>query len=82
MGDRNFERSVVLMIEHTNTGAVGLVLNQATKTTTQEILPEWAPYTSAIPEIFIGGPVEPNSCLALGRFVGETTEDHRFIFSK
>ncbi len=81
MGDQNFKRSVVLMIEHTHDGAIGLVLNQATDTTTQEILPEWSLYANPIPEIFIGGPVEPNSCLALGRFLGEIDTGHQFIFA-
>ena len=81
MGDRNFRRSVFLMIEHSRSGAIGLVLNQATKTTTQELFPEWGSRTNSIPEVFVGGPVEPNSCLALGRFIGETSEPHHFIFS-
>ena len=81
MGDRNFERSVVLMIEHSKSGAVGLVLNHITKTTTQEVLPDWHTYANPIPEIFRGGPVEPNSCLALGRFLGGATSNFHFVFA-
>jgi len=81
MGDQNFERSVVLMIEHSRSGAVGLVLNRATEITTQEILPNWHAHADPISEIFKGGPVEPNSCLALGRFLGETSNDYHFVFA-
>ncbi len=81
MGDQNFERSVVLIIDHSRSGAVGLVLNRATETTTEELLPDWFTHANPIPEIFKGGPVEPNSCLALGRFLGETSNGHHFVFA-
>ena len=41
IGDPNFERSVVLMIEHNAEGALGVVLNNPTETAVQDMLPGW-----------------------------------------
>ena len=38
--DPNFQRSVVLVTEHTDEGAMGLVLNRPTDTTVEEAAPE------------------------------------------
>ena len=37
--DPNFHRSVVLIIEHTNDGAIGVVLNRRTELNSTEVLP-------------------------------------------
>ena len=42
LGDPNFERSVVLMIEHTEDGALGVVLNKPTHLEVAAVLDEWA----------------------------------------
>ena len=39
--DPNFNRSVVLIIEHTNDGAIGVVLNRRTELNSIEVLPKW-----------------------------------------
>lgn len=66
LGDPNFERTVVLIIEHTPEGALGLVLNRPTDVLVAEALPEWGGLTSHPPVLHIGGPVEERSgwCLA------------------
>ncbi len=57
LGDPNFERAVVMVCEHSEEGAFGLVINQAT----QHILPDFfADINVAVP-VGIGGPVEPNT---------------------
>ena len=81
MGDQNFERSVVLMIDHAQHGAVGLVLNRPTQIPIAEFLPEWTSNSSLIHTIFEGGPVEPDSFLALGRFIGEANNDRHYVFA-
>jgi putative transcriptional regulator len=67
LGDPNFERSVVFMIEHSTEGAVGVVLNRPSALEVAVVLPEWADI-AAEPRVFhVGGPVEHNSVLALAR---------------
>jgi putative transcriptional regulator len=65
--DPNFFRAVVLMLEHNDDGAVGVVLNRPSNLPVREALPEWADATSQPAVVFVGGPVAPGSALALGR---------------
>jgi putative transcriptional regulator len=58
LGDPNFFRSVVFMIEHNDEGALGVVLNQPTETRVDEVLDAWAPYAAAPGVAFVGGPVQ------------------------
>ncbi len=61
--DPNFFRSVVFMIEHTDEGALGIVLNQPTDTRVDEVLEDWAPYASAPAVAFVGGPVQQHEAV-------------------
>lgn len=70
LGDPNFDRSVVLMIEHTDDGALGVVLNRPTELEVDTVLGEWAGLAASPPVLYVGGPVEPNGVLALGRRAG------------
>ena len=69
LGDPNVERSVVLVIEHTEDGALGLVLNRPTDLRLADVLPEWAPLATEPAQLHVGGPVEERSgwCLARAR---------------
>jgi putative transcriptional regulator len=58
LDDPNFFRSVVFMIEHTEDGALGIVLNQPTETRVDDVLDAWAPYAAAPAVAFVGGPVQ------------------------
>lgn len=58
LGDPNFERTVVLVCEYRQQGAFGLVLNQKTSLSIEDVLEDV--YIADIP-IFIGGPVEQNT---------------------
>ena len=40
--DPNFFRTVVLMLEHTDEGAMGLVLNRTYDAAAEEVVPYWA----------------------------------------
>jgi putative transcriptional regulator len=63
LGDPNFFRTVVFMIEHTDDGALGLVLNQPTDTRVDEVLDAWAPYAAPPAVAFVGGPVQQHEAL-------------------
>jgi putative transcriptional regulator len=54
--DPNFRRTVVLVTEHNDEGAAGLVLNR----------PSPAPVAE---EVWVGGPVQANAVLVLGEFL-------------
>lgn len=59
--DPNFVRSVVLMIEHNESGAFGLVLNSTLPTRVAEVASSLGLTWEGAPEqeIHLGGPVEP-----------------------
>lgn len=66
--DSNFERTVVLMIEHSEEGAFGIVVNRPSELEIAEILPEWAHLATDPEVVFFGGPVEADDMmLGLGR---------------
>ena len=66
LGDPNFERTVVLMIDHTPEGALGLVLNRPTDLSVAGALPAWDHLATPPAVLHVGGPVEERSgwCLA------------------
>lgn len=63
--DPNFHRTVVLVAEHDEEGAMGLVLNRPTDTSVGAALPELAPIAGEEQLVFLGGPVALESVLAL-----------------
>jgi putative transcriptional regulator len=63
-----FRRSVVLMIEHADEGAFGLVLNRPSDATVGEAVPRLAGVAEPEAVIQIGGPVQPDGVVALGEF--------------
>jgi len=67
MGDENFDQSVVLIIEHDDQGALGLVVNRPSATPVAEHLPSLVPLLASPPVFFVGGPVAIGGLLALGR---------------
>jgi putative transcriptional regulator len=66
LGDPNFERSVVLLVDHDEEGALGVVLNRPTTVSVGAVVPAWGDYTTGPPQVFKGGPVGEDSALALG----------------
>nr|WP_252445794.1 YqgE/AlgH family protein [Pseudonocardia humida] len=63
--DPNFRRTVVYLIEHRAQGSLGVVLNRPSEVTVRDVLPAWAPLSSAPPSVFVGGPVEGESAICL-----------------
>ncbi|MFV2038929.1 MAG: YqgE/AlgH family protein [Acidimicrobiales bacterium] len=79
MGDPNFARSVVLMIEHSADGAIGVVLNSPSRTTVADMLPPWEGLASRPSVFFMGGPVSPEAVLCLGAALGGAAENFRAV---
>lgn len=71
MSDPNFARTVVLLLEHGDDGALGVVLNRPSDTMVGEALPGWETVAAAPAVVFVGGPVAPTGALALGTAAGE-----------
>ena len=67
LGDPNFHRTVVFIIEHTVMGALGVVLNRPTPHAVSETVPGWEGIAAAPGVVFSGGPVEGRRILGLGR---------------
>jgi len=71
--DPNFRRAVVLMLEHSSEGALGLVLNRPTPLVAREALP--GALADAMPEaerVHEGGPVQPEAVIVLADFEDTT----------
>ena len=66
--DPNFWRTVVLIVDHGEEGAFGLVLNRPSETTVGEAVPELETLVDPDEPLFIGGPVQPSSVITLARF--------------
>ncbi|MGY6501356.1 MAG: YqgE/AlgH family protein [Acidimicrobiales bacterium] len=74
IGDENFERTVVLLLDHDDDGALGIVLNRPSHLSAHDVLPGWSDLTAAPGVVFTGGPVEQEGIIGLGRRTGRTTE--------
>ena len=65
LGDGTFDRSVVLLLDHDEDGALGVVVNRPTPVDVAEVLPSWQPYACEPGVLFQGGPVALDSALGL-----------------
>jgi putative transcriptional regulator len=70
--DPNFRRTVVLVTEHNEDGAAGLVLNRPTEAEVSEVVPQLESLVDDGALIYMGGPVQPNGVLVLGEFLDPT----------
>lgn len=56
--DPIFGRSVILLLEHSPQGAIGLMINRPTDVSLHEALPATRPWAERSDRLFLGGPVE------------------------
>ena len=63
-----FRRTVVLVLEHTEEGAMGVVLGRSSETRVADAVPVLAELPGADDLVYLGGPVSPQSVVALGDF--------------
>ena len=66
--DPNFRRAVVLVGEHGEEGAMGLVLNRPAEVTVGEAVPPLAVVAGEESLVHVGGPVQPEAVLVLAEF--------------
>jgi putative transcriptional regulator len=67
--DPNFRRTVVLVTEHTEEGAAGLVLNRPSPVDVASAVPQLEPLVQDGEQVWVGGPVQPEAVLVLGEFL-------------
>ncbi len=63
-----FRRTVILVLEHSEDGAMGVVLNRRSETSVADAVPALASLPDADELVYVGGPVAPGSVVALGDF--------------
>jgi putative transcriptional regulator len=66
--DPNFWRTVVLIVEHSDEGALGLVLNRPSETTVGEAVSELQQLLDVDDPLYVGGPVQPSALIVLAEF--------------
>ncbi len=72
LADPNFDRAVVLLLDHDEEGTLGVVLNRPTPVGVGDVLEPWARLAGAPQVVFQGGPVSLDSALGLAVVPGET----------
>jgi putative transcriptional regulator len=77
--DANFKRSVILVAQHTDDGAMGLVLNRPSETTVFEAVPALGDLVGDDATVWAGGPVEPSGVIVLAEF-DEPSESAELVF--
>lgn len=70
LDDPNFARTVVLLLDHDESGSLGVVLNRPTGLDVGEVLPSWRSHVTGDPLVFAGGPVALDSALGLAAVPG------------
>ena len=66
--DPNFRRTVVLVGEHGEEGAMGVVLNRPSEIEVEEAVPPLVELTGVDDVVYVGGPVQPQAIVVLGDF--------------
>jgi putative transcriptional regulator len=61
-----FARTVISILEHTEDGALGVVINRPGDSALLDVVPPVADLASRPAVLFAGGPVEPQAAIALG----------------
>jgi putative transcriptional regulator len=65
LADPNFERAVVLVLDHDSSGTLGVVVNRPSPVPVGDILQDWERLADAPGVLFHGGPVATDSALAV-----------------
>lgn len=67
LADPNFARRVVLVLDHGDEGALGVVLDRPGGVDVADVLPRWASVVTPPRQFFAGGPVARNAVIGLLR---------------
>ncbi len=68
LGDANFDRTIVYLLDHGADGSLGVVINRPSQFEVAQALPGWSGVVGPPPVVFSGGPVEPGVAMGLARY--------------
>ncbi|WP_345036687.1 YqgE/AlgH family protein [Streptomyces sannanensis] len=71
LADPNFDRAVVLLLDHDEEGSLGVVLNRPTPVGVGDILEPWAALAGEPGVVFQGGPVSLDAALGIAVIPGD-----------
>ncbi len=77
LADPNFDRAVVLLLDHDEEGSLGVVLNRPTPVDVSDILEAWADLAGEPGVVFQGGPVSLDSALGVAVIPGGVASGER-----
>jgi len=73
--DPNFARTIVLLLDIGESGALGVVLNRPTELDVGDVLEPWADLVTGPGVLFQGGPVETDAALAVASVAAGVSAD-------
>ena len=82
LSDGVFDQTVVLLLDHDETGTLGVVVNKYSHIELEDVLPQWADEVNDPRRLFYGGPVSPNGAICLASLADPDAEppDWRRLF--
>ena len=66
--DPNFRRAILLIADHDEEGAVGVILNRPSDVTVEEAAPELGHLVGPDEALYLGGPVQPRAAVVVAEF--------------
>jgi len=69
-----FRRAVILLLDHDEAGALGVVVNRPSAIDVEAVLPHWQRLATVPGRLFAGGPVQQDSALGLVTVPGDGRE--------
>lgn len=75
LGDANFTRTVVYVLDHRSEGTIGVVLNRPSEVTLLDVLPQWWGLACQPRTLFVGGPVDTDTALCLAELRPDAQAD-------
>jgi putative transcriptional regulator len=74
LADGVFNRTVVLVLDCDEDGALGVILNEISQVRLDSVLPDWVSLVSRPQLLYHGGPVSPNGAICLASVVSADEE--------
>jgi putative transcriptional regulator len=71
LADPNFDRAVVLLLDHDDEGSLGVILNRPTPVVVEDILEAWGALAGEPGVVFQGGPVSLDAALGIAVIPGD-----------
>jgi putative transcriptional regulator len=82
LADPNFTRRVILVLDHGEHGALGVVIDRPGGVAVGELLPQWHSLATAPAELFTGGPVARNALIGLVRLTSRPEASNEEVLGR